>query len=102
MTSWDERALEEAKNEHARNRLYDLEKSRLTTFVEGARLQREALLSDEAVERAARAINQGPWLFRDEYVESGRPVDCGTDLAVDESLRRARAALLAAIGDDDE
>lgn len=66
----------------------------------GARWQREALLSDEAVERAARAlyaedVNEStdtPWPDYDSPKNVGRPL----------YEERARNALLAAIGDDDE
>ena len=62
-------------------------------FHEGARWQREALLSDEAVERAALGIHashdRGDW---DEEL----PV------VQDEYRDMARAALTAAIGDNHE
>ena len=61
---------------------------------------REALLSDESVERAARAlyaedVNEStdtPWPDYDSPKNVGRPL----------YEERARNALLAAIGDDDE
>ena len=62
-------------------------------FHEGARWQREALLSEESVERAMLGIHashdRGDW---DEEL----PV------VQDEYLDMARAALTAATGDDDE
>jgi len=66
----------------------------------GARWQREALLSDESVERAARAlyaedVNESmdtPWPDYDSPKNVGRPL----------YEERARNALTAAIGDDDE
>ena len=63
----------------------------------GARWQREALLSEEAVERAAKALFYGDidpdldvtWATAHESVRA-------------EYLAMARVALTAAIGDDDE
>lgn len=64
------------------------------------RIAREALLSDEAVERVARALNAAGWTCVDGAHEPGDYDDCpycrGTCTAL------ARAALTAAIGDDDE
>ena len=60
---------------------------------EVVRVVREALLSDEAVERAAHGIHashdRGDWEHEPAEV-------------LDEYLNMARAALTAAIGDDDE
>ena len=59
----------------------------------GARWQRQALLSDETVERAAHGIHashdRGDWEHEPAEV-------------LDEYLNMARVALTAAIGDDDE
>ena len=64
-----------------------------TAFVRGARWQREALLSDESIERAALGIHashdRGDW---DEEL----PV------VQDEYLDMARAALTAAMGEDEK
>ena len=66
----------------------------------GARWQREALLTPEGVERAARALNAAGWTCTDGAHEPGDYDDCpycrGTCAAL------ARAALTAAIGGDDE
>ena len=62
-------------------------------FHDGARWMRQALLSDETVERAAHGIHashdRGDWEHEPAEV-------------LDEYLNMARVALTAAIGDDDE
>ena len=59
---------------------------------------REALLSDEAVERAARALYETD---RAEY-DGDKPWPPRPHFIEDMYRDRARAALTAAIGDDDE
>ena len=87
MSDWIEAA------EQATTRLGYEASSEAWAFLDGARWMREALLSDEAVERAALGIHashdRGDW---DEEL----PV------VQDEYLDMARAALTAAIGDGDE
>ena len=61
----------------------------------GARRQRQALLSDDAVERAARVAT--PRLYWD-YADWGEASECGRE----EARIIARKVLTAAIGDDDE
>lgn len=67
----------------------------------GARWQREALLSDEAVERAARALYETD---REEYDggEQWLPWPTFIEGLNDMYRERARVALTAAIGDDHE
>lgn len=69
-------------------------------FMIGARWQREALLSDESVERAARALNAAGWTCVDGAHEPGDYDDCPYCRGTCADM--ARAALTAAIGDDDE
>lgn len=66
-------------------------------FREGARWQREALLSDETVERAARALNAAGWTCVDGAHEPGDYDDCPYCRRTCAAM--ARAALTAAIGD---
>ena len=92
--NWDEKAEDYAVAHHTYEHLTPDENAYYTSgFVRGARWMREALLSDEAVERAALGIHashdRGDW---DEEL----PV------VQDEYRDMARAALTAAIGDDDE
>ena len=86
MSDWIEAA------EQATTRLGYEASSEAWAFLDGARWMREALLSEEAVERAALGIHashdRGDW---DEEL----PV------VQDEYLDMARAALAAALGEDE-
>ena len=91
--NWDEKAEDYAVAHHTYEHLTPDENAYYTSgFVRGARWMREALLSDEAVERAALGIHashdRGDW---DEEL----PV------VQDEYLDMARAALAAALGEDE-
>ena len=88
--NWDEKAEDYAVAHHTYEHLTPDENAYYTSgFVRGARWMREALLSDEAVERAARALDEN--FNPDKY-----PI-----LA---AMFRdyAKTALTAAIGGDDE
>ena len=92
--NWDEKAEDYAVAHHTYEHLTPDENAYYTSgFVRGARWMREALLSDEAVERAALGIHashdRGDW---DEEL----PV------VQDEYLDMARAALTAAMGEDEK
>ena len=92
--SWDEKAEDYAVAHHTYEHLTPDENAYYTSgFVRGARWMREVLLSEESIERAALGIHashdRGDW---DEEL----PV------VQDEYRDMARAALTAAIGDDDE
>ena len=96
MSAWDEKAAD-AAIEYAKPTMrpvQTLSDHMADAFHDGARWQREALLSDESVERAARGIHASHdrgWHFEAE------------DHAVQDEYRdMARAALTAAIGGDDE
>ena len=107
MTTWNDRALEcasdlfpEPEGREANKTYYPLEALRehkRGAFILGAAWQREQLLTDETVERAARALNTAGWTCVDGAHEPGDYDDCpycrGTCIAL------ARAALTAAIGD---
>ena len=86
MSDWIEAA------EQATTRLGYEASSEAWAFLDGARWMREALLSDESIERAALGIHashdRGDW---DEEL----PV------VQDEYLDMARAALAAALGEDE-
>ena len=97
MSEWDEKAEDHAAAairdpDSAAGAKRSRARGRREGFVWGARWQREALLSDEAVERAALGIHashdRGDW---DEEL----PV------VQDEYLDMARAALAAALGEDE-
>lgn len=95
MNDWDEKIyLDDIAQDLCPGGFEDQE-----AFMIGAHWQREALLSDEAVERAARALNAAGWTCVDGAHEPGDYDDCpycrGTCTAL------ARAALTAAIGDDE-
>ena len=107
MTAWDERARAEAENELVRRAetmwrtegehlIYSWVKGFERGFTEGAAWQREHLLTDEIIERAARVLNKAGWTCMDGW--HGHYDDCpycrGTCLAL------ARAALTEAIGDE--
>ena len=94
MSTWDRRAADAAAD-YAAPRMRPVQTMSdhmADAFHDGARWQREALLSDEAVERAALGIHashdRGDW---DEEL----PV------VQDEYLDMARAALAAALGEDE-
>ena len=94
MTTWDELATAEAERRDRRDSdWYALHADEL--FRQGAAWQREQLLTDESVERAAMAI-----LFRNYR---GRTPDEARWVAgasgVDDARNKARTALTAAIGD---
>ena len=93
MSDWIEAA------EQATTRLGYEASSEAWAFLDGARWQREALLSDESVERAARALNAEGWTC-DSIDEPGRYDDCAACRRVCDLM--ARVALTAAIGGDDE
>ena len=102
MSTWDEKAAD-AAIEYAKPTMRPVQTvsdHMADAFHEGARWQREAPLTPEGVERAARALNAAGWTCTDGAHEPGDYDDCpycrGTCTAL------ARAALTAAIGDDDE
>ena len=92
--NWGEKAEDHAVAHHTYDYLTSDENAYYSAgFVRGARWQRQALLSDETVERAALGIHashdRGDW---DEEL----PV------VQDEYLDMARAALAAAMGEDEK
>ena len=96
MTIWDELATAEAERRDRKDSdWYALHADDL--FRQGAAWQREQLLADEAVERAARELNKAGWTCGDRARAPGHYDDCpycrGTCLAL------ARTALTAATGD---
>lgn len=92
MTSWDERAEDYAGSHHIYEHLsYGENEAIQAGFLKGARWQREALLSDEAVERAADAI---------DALLSGESAELEAEGRMREArLNEARAALRAVIGE---
>ena len=91
--TWDEKAAD-AAIEYAKPQMRPVQTvsdHMADAFHEGARWQREALLSDDAVERAAHGIHashdRGDWEHEPAEV-------------LDEYLEMARAALIAVIGED--
>ena len=98
--TWDEKAAD-AAIEYAKPQMRPVQTvsdHMADAFHEGARWQREALLSDESVERAARALYETD---RAEY-DGDKPWPPRPHFIEDMYRERARAALTAAIGDDDE
>jgi len=98
--SWDEKA-----REYAESRTYEHlppgENSRHAVgVVRGARWQREALLSDETIERAARTMCWQANEWEDGQAVWETPEQIAEEIG--EWVPLARAALTAAIGDDDE
>lgn len=90
MSDWIEAA------EQATTRLGYETSSEAWAFLDGARWQREALLSEESIERAARALYETD---RKEY--DGDKQWPPWPHFIEEMYReRARAALTAAIGDE--
>ena len=94
MSTWDEKAADAAAD-YAQPRMRPVQTMSdhmADAFHEGARWMREALLSEESIERAALGIHashdRGDW---DEEL----PV------VQDEYLDMARAALAAALGEDE-
>lgn len=89
--SWDEKAAD-AAIEYAKPQMrpvQTLSDHLADAFHAGARWQREALLSDEAIERAARAMDEN-------FNPDRHPIMAAM------FRDYAKAALTAAIGDDDE
>lgn len=96
MSTWDELATAEAERRDRRNSDWcALHADEL--FRQGAVWQREALLSDEAVERAARVLNRAGWTCMDGAHEPGRDDDC--HYCRDVCLDMARTVLTTLIGD---
>lgn len=96
MTTWDELATTEAERRDRKDSDWcALHADEL--FRQGAAWQREALLSDETVERAARVLNKAGWTCMDGAHEPGEYDNCHYCRGF--SLALARAALTAAIGD---
>ena len=96
MTTWDELATIEAERRDRKDSGWcALHADEL--FRQGAAWQREALLSDETVERAARVLNRDGWTCMDRTHEPGHYDDCSYCRGV--GLALARTALTAAIGD---
>ena len=94
MTTWEERAAERALQRDPGETWCNMTR---TKFRAGAAWQREALLSDETVERAARALNAAGWTCGDGAHEPGEYDDCPYCRVA--CLGIARTALTAAIGD---
>lgn len=108
MSDWDERA-----EDHAAAAILDPSaptgtkrsraRGRREGFVWGARWQRSRLLSDETVDRAARAVaglEPGEdWPTNAEM--GGGPTGTRDDEYRSECVRTARAALTAALGEDE-
>ena len=98
--TWDEKAAD-AAIEYAKPQMRPVQTvsdHMADAFHEGARWQRGALLSDETVERAARALYETD---RKEY-DGDKPWPPRPHFIEDMYRERARAALTVAIGDDDE
>ena len=96
--SWDKKAAD-AAIEYAKPTMRPVQTMSdhmADAFHEGARWQREALLSDETVERAARALHETD---REEY-DGDKPWPPRPHFIEDMYRERARAALTAAIGDE--
>ena len=94
--TWDEKAAD-AAIEYAKPQMRPVQTvsdHMADAFHEGARWQREALLSDESVERAARALYETD---RAEY-DGDKPWPPRPHFIEDMYRERARAALTAAIG----
>ncbi|UOE45500.1 hypothetical protein [Agromyces larvae] len=87
-------ARAEAERRHAAGELYALEKSRLTTFVEGAEWQASRPVTDAEVEAAARALNVEGWTCNGGEDEPGNYDSCPDCKRVCDPL--ARVALEAA------
>ena len=90
MSAWDEKAEDYAQAHHVYGRRdVDSNYHGFRMVMSGARWQREALLSDDMIERAARGIHasrdRGDWEHEPQAVQ-------------DEYLDMARAALTAALG----
>lgn len=96
--SWGKKAAD-AAIEHAKPTMrpvQTLSDHMADAFHDGARWMREALLSDETVERAARALYETD---REEY-DGDKPWPPRPHFIEDMYRERARAALTAAIGDE--
>ena len=100
MSDWIEAA------EQATTRLGYEASSEAWAFLDGARWQREALLSEETVMRAARAVYESApntWTWTWAEIVGGwknKPYPDYPHL-VDDIRRQARAALAAALGEDE-
>ena len=96
MSTWDELAAAEAERRDRKDDdWYALHADEL--FRQGAAWQREQLLTDETMERAARALNTAGWTCMDATHEPGRYDDCHYCRGL--CLNMARTVLTAAIGD---
>ena len=88
--NWDEKAEDYAVAHHTYEHLTPDENAYYTSgFVRGARWQRQALLSDDAVERVARAMDEN-------FNPDRHPIMAAM------FRDYAKTALTAAIGDDGE
>lgn len=98
MNKWDEKIHDNRRwvELHEGNNHQAEAARRMTVLLDAM----EALLSDEAVERAARALNAAGWTCVDGAHEPGDYDECPYCRGTCTTL--ARAALTAAIGDDDE
>ena len=93
--NWDEKAAD-AAIEYAKPTMRPVQTMSdhmADAFHDGARWQREALLSDESIERAALGIHASH--DRDEW-------DVELPVVQDEYRDMARAALTAAMGEDEK
>lgn len=101
MSNWDEKVAD-AAFEHAKPQMrpvQTLNDHMAEAFHYGARWQREALLSDEAVDRAARALNDAGLTCPDGAHEPGQYDEC--DYCKGATRRMAQAALTAALGEEE-
>lgn len=104
--SWDEKASRAANPQCSLHRDCDhlmRGDHRPETFTAGARWQREALLADDVIERAARALYESsprPWTW-EEIIDGWRNKPYPDyPHTVDDLMAQARAALTAAIEGD--
>ena len=98
MTTWDELATAEAERRDRK----DFDWHAICAdelFRQGAEWQRGQILTDEAIERAARALNTAGWTCRAWKHEPGRYDDCRYCRGV--CFVTARAVLTEAIGDQE-
>ena len=108
MSTWDERAMERA------NLLYPpppdselgltypldaLRDGKRDAFILGASWHQEQLLTDEVIDRAARALNKAGWTCGDRAREPGHYDDCLYGRSI--CLSMARTVLTAVIGDQE-
>lgn len=106
MTTWDERAMERAnllypspEDEQVSGKytLDDLRSGKRDAFIAGAGWQRGQHLTDETVDRAARALNKDGWTCMGGWHEPGEYDECDYCREICRSM--ARTALTVAIGD---